>query len=237
MTAVTNTPNIEFSSEVEVTLVERWGSDHRAVQAARVSTQGPDSLASGESLGLTKYLYRENHSVPFEHSGMTFLIDAPIFVTRQILKHRHSSISEESGRYKELRHKFYVPGLNRPVQQVGKTGDYQFVENTDLNDLAEEAIINATWRSVTEYQRMLDAGVAKEVARMVLPVNTYSSMYLSLNNRSLFNFIKLRRGGYGGHPQYEIALVADKMYSIFQQEFPQTAEVFELYENREVDNG
>lgn len=223
-----------FRSDVDVQLIEQWGSDHRTVQAARVSTQGADSLQSGESLGLTKFLYREKHSVPFEHSGATFLIDAPIFVMRQILKHRITSISEWSGRYSVLKPEFYWPDIDRPVKQVGKTGEYRFERDHELSVLVRKEIADVSRYTWESYEHMLESGVSKEVARMILPVNTFSSMYLTANNRSLFNFFKLRsdREFAHGHPQHEIALVANKMYELWKEKFPQTAEVFELYETK-----
>ena len=108
-----------FRSDMKVDLIDFMGGDDRVVQAARVSTKGSasreDTAGTG---GLIRYLMREGHHVPFEHSVFTFYIEAPIFVTRQILKHRISSISETSGRYRELEGQFYVPADERPLVQV-----------------------------------------------------------------------------------------------------------------------
>jgi len=166
---------------------------------------------------------REGHHVPFEHTGVSFRIEAPIFVTRQILKHRISSISEASGRYSEMDGVFYVPGHFRPVKQVGKTMDYQFEQDDYLSGEAYDAIVMTSSDAWNSYQHMLQIGIAKEVARMVLPVNLYSTLWITMNTRSLLNFFNLRSSEGEGHPQHEIVQVADQMLKIWAGLFPETA--------------
>lgn len=222
--------DLTFRSDVRVELIDSMGGDSRAVQAARVSTKGSESYeAVTGSTGLINYLMREHHEVPFEHSVFTFYIEAPIFVTRQLLKHRISSISEESGRYRELRGVFYMPGSERSVKQVGKTGDYTFVEDEELNEKAQDLIADASENALDFYDEMLELGIAKEVARMVLPVNLYSTMYLTVNARSLMNILALRTSDTGSHPQYEIEMVAREMEKLWAEHSPATYEAFQKH--------
>jgi thymidylate synthase (FAD) len=207
--------------------------------AARVSTQGEqtleaaqdESLDTSRSKGLINYLMRDRHGSPFEHNSMTFYVQAPIFVFREFMRHRMASYNEESGRYRELNPVFYVPGPSRNLIQVGKAGAYDFLpgtpEQTALVDAEVRAVCSAAYES---YQRMLDAGVAREVARIVLPVTIYSSMYVTMNARSLMNFLSLRTKREGTHfpsfPQREIEMVAEKMEDFWVNLMPLTAETF-----------
>lgn len=220
----------KYRNDVRVELIDSMGGDHRAVQAARVSTKGSESFtALTGSTGLINYLMRDRHTVPFEHSVFTFYIEAPIFVTRQILKHRISSISEESGRYKELDGVFYVPGPDRPVRQVGKTGDYQFVDDEELSHAVADELTCAADDAISHYQSLLALGAAKEVARMVLSFNLYSSMYITVNAHSLMNILSLRTSDTGSHPQYEIELVAKEMERLWAEHSPVTYAAFQKH--------
>lgn len=206
---------------MKVELVDFMGGDGRVVQAARTSTLGAAASEEKESAGLINFLASERHTVPVEHSVFTFRIEAPIFVTRQILKHRITSISEESGRYREMGGEFYIPDPNRPLSQTGKTGDYNMVQFDDLEDveyaLGEmQYVCRVAWET---YTTLLNDGVAKEVARMVLPVNLYSSMYLTINTHSLMNFLSLRNEH---HAQWETREVAKQMDDIFAEKMPLT---------------
>jgi thymidylate synthase (FAD) len=216
----------QFRSDFTVEVMDHMGDDLTPLRAARVSTKGADSRTTEENDGLRRYLLREGHHVPFEHQVVSFYIEAPIFVTRQLLKHRISSISEESGRYRELGGVFYVPDEMRPVKQVGKTGAYEFAHDDMALTVARSGIKGASAGAWDLYSTMLGAGVAKEVARMVLPVNTYSSMHFTANTRSLFNLFTLRSSWGEGHPQYEIREVADLMFSYWQEFYPKTAEAW-----------
>jgi thymidylate synthase (FAD) len=219
----------QFRSDFWVEVIDHMGDDISAVRAARVSTLGAASVDSGESQGLINFLVREGHHTPFEHQVVTFRLAIPIFVSRQLVKHRITSINEESGRYKELEGVFYVPSEERAVKQVGKTGDYEFVPDDTLNSVANVEFRYACSVAWETYRRMRDDGIAKEVARMVLPVNTYSTMYLTLNSRSMFNFLK-QRSSYGvGHPQDEIRQVVDLMYTEWAGLYPQTAQAWMTY--------
>ena len=227
---------ITFRSDVTVELVRASASDADVVFAARVSTAGEQSLEDvnadpSAASGLINYLMRERHGSPFEHTSMTFFVQAPIFVWREHMRHRIASYNEESGRYRELRPVFYVPASDRNLIQVGKPGAYDFEPGTpEQIALTAEATKAAVTFAYEQYERMLAAGVAREVARGVLPVATYSSMYVTMNSRSLMNFLSLRTKREGTHfpsfPQREIEMVAEKMEDAWAKLMPVTYETF-----------
>jgi len=210
--------------------------------AARVSTQGEQTLESAlanenaeetakRDRGLINYLMRDRHGSPFEHTSMTFYVQAPIFVFREFMRHRIASYNEESGRYKELSPVFYVPGEDRNLIQTGKPGAYDFLPGSaEQVALVQQEARTASINSYESYQRMLEAGVAREVARIVLPLNIYSSMYVTMNARALMNFLSLRTKREGTHfpsfPQREIEMCAEKMEEFWAQLMPQTYEAF-----------
>lgn len=229
-------------SDVTVELIKYSASDADVLFAARVSTLGELTLekaqdgvqATNRDQGLINYLMRDRHGSPFEHNSMTFYVQAPIFVFREFMRHRIASYNEESGRYRQLRGVFYTPGPERHLQQEGKPGAYVFVpgtpEQAELVAAEVEASVTAAYAS---YHRMLDAGVAREVARIVLPVNIYSSMYVTMNARSLMNFLSLRTKREGSHfpsfPQREIEMVAEKMEAEWEKLMPMTYEAFNAH--------
>jgi thymidylate synthase (FAD) len=163
---------------------------------------------------------------------MTFFISAPIFVFREFMRHRIASYNEESGRYRELKPVFYIPNKDRKLVQTGKTGHYVFVDGTDEQfKVTVEAMKETYILAYQNYKKMLDAGVAREVARAVLPVALYSSMYVTMNARALMNFLSLRTSREGSHfpsyPQREIEMVAEKMEAHFARLMPITYAAFE----------
>jgi thymidylate synthase (FAD) len=231
---------IQFRSDMTVELVRASAHDSDVLFAARVSTQGEKTLeaaasgaeASDRDRGLINFLMRDRHGSPFEHNSMTFYVQAPIFVFREFMRHRIASYNEESGRYRELRPVFYVPGPERRLVQVGKPGAYDFVEGTtEQTEVAVAESKAAAQFAYDAYQRMLAAGIAREVARGVLPVSTYSSMYVTLNARSLMNFLSLRTKHADSHfpsfPQREIEMVAEQMESFWAELMPLTHAAFQ----------
>ncbi len=229
--------DIVYRDDVTVELVKASASDADVIWAARVSTAGEQSMEEiGEdpsrSAGLINYLARERHGSPFEHTSMTFFISAPIFVFREFMRHRIASYNEESGRYRELRPVFYIPSTQRKLIQIGKTGAYTFIDGTSQQyELTVNSMKRAYEAAYLSYKAMLDAGVAREVARAVLPVATYSSMYVTMNSRALMNFLSLRTSREGSHfpsyPQREIEMVAEKMEAEFARLMPLTYCAFE----------
>jgi thymidylate synthase (FAD) len=174
---------------------------------------------------------RERHGSPFEHNSMTFFVQAPIFVWREHMRHRIASYNEESGRYRELEPVFYLPAQDRPLVQIGKTGAYEFVAGTDDQYRLLDAAMRASCtEAYAAYQQMLQAGIAREVARMVLPVSIYSSAYVTLNARSLMNFLSLRRKSddarFPSYPQREIEMVAERYEEEWARLMPLTHAAF-----------
>lgn len=214
----------EFRSDMTVDVLQRWGSDEFAASAARVSTGG--QTVSPERLnGLIKYLISEGHFAPFEHLGATFRVEAPLFVLAQITRHRHLSFSVQSGRYTEADPVFWVPDANRPLVNKGTSArpemghaddDAKFFLTTELTRLTFQDVFENATRG---YEELVDTGVAKEVARAVLPQSLYTSFYVSGNLRAWFDVLKLRNGSHG-HPQLEIVEVAQKIEASIAVLFP-----------------
>lgn len=229
---------VVFRSDMTVELVKSSANDSDVLFAARVSTKGEQSLEDVEadasrSVGLIRYLMRDRHGSPFEHNSMTFFVQAPIFVFREFMRHRIGiSYNEESGRYRELRPVFYVPGPERKLRQEGKPGAYTFVDGTpEQHEIVTRATKDACRAAYGAYQEMLAAGVAREVARIVLPVTTYSSMYVTLNARSLMSFLSLRTkredSTFPSFPQREIEMVAEEMEAHWARLMPLTHQAFD----------
>jgi thymidylate synthase (FAD) len=224
--------DIRFRSDMTVELVKHNASDNDVLWAARVSTKGEQSIEdvtadADRSRGFINYLMRDRHGSPFEHSTMTFLVSAPIFVFREFMRHRVWSYNEESGRYRKLEPVFYVPGPERKLVQEGRPGKYVFVDGTpEQHKLTDEAVRRSCTASYEDYLAMLDAGIAREVARTVLPVGIYSSMYATCNARALMHFLSLRtkheEATFPSFPQREIEMVAEQMEATFAELMPLT---------------
>lgn len=246
MSEAADAPEVQFRSDVTVELVRSSASDSDVLFAARVSTLGEKTLESASAgpadpatadgpsprdRGLINFLMRDRHGSPFEHNSMTFYVQAPIFVFREFMRHRIASYNEESGRYRELRPVFYVPAEERNLIQAGKPGAYEFHPGTDKQHaLVDETVREASEHAYTAYRKMLAEGVAREVARMVLPLNIYSSMYVTMNARSLMNFLSLRRhvdgAAFPSFPQREIEMCAEQMEAIWAGLMPLTQAAF-----------
>ncbi|MFC8454350.1 FAD-dependent thymidylate synthase [Kitasatospora sp. NPDC057223] len=230
----------QFRSDVGVELVRSAATDSDVIWAARVSTAGEQSLEAlrqdpEKSRGLINYLMRDRHGTPFEHNSMTFFITAPIFVFREFHRHRSGwSYNEESGRYRELQPVFYVPNEERRLVQQGRPGKYEFVEGTEKQHAVVTEQMAASYQaSYRAYQEMLEAGVAREVARAVLPVGLFSSMYATCNARSLMHFLSLRtkdeRATVPSFPQREIEMVAEQMEAQWAELMPLTHAAFNAH--------
>ncbi|MBW8820703.1 MAG: FAD-dependent thymidylate synthase [Streptomyces sp.] len=228
---------IELRDDVTVELVKHSAADSDVLFAARVSTVGEQSLEElskdpERSKGLINYLMRDRHGSPFEHNSMTFFINAPILVFREFMRHRVGwSYNEESGRYRELQPVFYVPGPDRKLVQQGRPGKYVFVEGTPEQHASVGSAMEESYRqSYRAYQEMLAQGVAREVARSVLPVGLFSSMYATCNARSLMHFLGLRtqheQAKVPSFPQREIEMVGEKMEAEWAKLMPLTYAAF-----------
>ncbi|MFF7055017.1 FAD-dependent thymidylate synthase [Streptomyces griseorubiginosus] len=230
-------PDISTRSDVSVELVKSSASDSDVLFAARVSTLGEQSLDEMQkdperSKGLINYLMRDRHGSPFEHNSMTFFISAPIFVFREFMRHRVGwSYNEESGRYRELDPVFYVPGADRKLVQEGRPGKYVFVEGSpQQHEIVRSVLDDSYQQAYTAYQKLLAEGVAREVARSVLPVGLFSSMYATCNARSLMHFLGLRtqheQAKVPSFPQREIEMVGEKMEAEWAKLMPLTYAAF-----------
>jgi len=222
--------DITFSSDMTVELLASCASDEDAACAAWVSTKGEAAhldVDEARIAGLINFLTRDRHGSPFEHTFFKFFIKAPIFVFREYHRHRVWSYNEESGRYTKLQPVFYVPGPGRNLQQVGKVGAYEFVPGTyQQQRMVEGSLRRISGEAYAAYEEMLEAGVAREVARMCLPLNIYSTMYASCNARALMNFLSLRTHSadatFPSHPQREIEMVAEQLETHFAEAMPLT---------------
>lgn len=215
-----------------------WGSDALVIESARMSTNGgfvswdPYEGHPKGDLGLLKYLWDHKHTTPFEMAGATFEIYAPIFVIREWQRHRVQALSEGlsfnemSGRYVELPDEYYVPSLERLMgakqSSVNKQGSGAGFMATQAQTFAEE--MQATYaESRGVYEWMLEQGVAREVARMVLPVSQYSRMRVSANLWGWLQFLILRLPP---NVQWETRQYAQTVSGCIAELFPQTWELF-----------
>ena len=208
-----------FRSDMTVDLIDSMGNDDSVIRAAKVSTMTDTTVDEMSDEGKEKFidfLVANRHSSPTEHVIFTFRIEAPIFVWREFQRHRMAAYNESSGRYTELKPVFYVPNSDRNLVQVGKPGEYVFTEGDRTQNISVRNGLRSTSEfAYDEYQYLLDRGIAREVARMVLPLNIYSTAYVTMNLRSLTNFLSLRRNvegqTYPSFPQREIEMVAEQM--------------------------
>lgn len=220
------TNQIDIYKDVDVRLIDHMGGDESVVQAARVSILGlNEQFDDYADVGLINYLMREKHGSPFEHNSIKFYVKAPIFVFREFHRHRMASYNEMSGRYTKLPAEFYIPGEERPIINVGSaskpmmapgTQEQYWEMVTDMYDVYELA-----W---AKYQKMLDDGIANELARIVLPVGIMSQMYVTMNLRFAFGFLSLRTqredAAHISRPQREIEMVAEKIEDEIARLFP-----------------
>lgn len=216
---------IELTSDLKVELVDFMGTDLSIVNAARVSLNQHSDTMSEKDAGLINYLMKNKHASPFEHCQASLMVTAPLVVVREWHRHRTQSYNEVSGRYTELQPKFYAPDYDRPLIQTGKPGAYKFEVPED------DALYIDLWREVrfssqtawNTYQLLLEKGIAREVARIVLPLNIYTGWYATANLRNWIGFLSLRTD-----PQamYEIRFLANKLEDLLTEKFPITMETW-----------
>ncbi len=176
-----------------VRLDDAMADDLSVVNGARVSFARHKTEMDDSDAGLIRFLMRERHGTPFEHNSFRFHIRAPIFVAREWFRHRVGSFNEFSMRYAKATDDFYVPEPDDVRSQVGKPGAYSFepVEPGVAETTREEmrAVYEAAFSA---YERLVELGVARELARSVLPVGAYTEFYWTVNARALMNFLSLR---------------------------------------------
>ena len=182
---------IEYRSDMRIEYVDHMGDDKRIAQAARVSVGNDGSDRPHE--GLVRRLWADQHTSTFEHNVLTVMVEVPIFVAREWHRHRTFAYNEISARYSEVEPVFYVPGDFRPLVQTGKAMDYRRELGDDLQARAASDLHGSVARRAwVAYQSMLKAGIAREVARNVLPVSMYTRFYATANLRNWLHFIALR---------------------------------------------
>lgn len=178
---------------MSVELVECMGSDLAIVNAARVSYAKHSDSMSDADKGLVGYLARNRHGTPFEMVQFKFRVKVPIGVAREWQRHRVGSFNEVSTRYVEMEPEFYLPDNDAVRGQVGKPGHYQMVTLEPAQSSMVRVMMNGAYQSAYEaYKNLLAYGVAKELARNVLPLALLTEFIWSVNLRSLFNFLSLR---------------------------------------------
>lgn len=217
-------------TRISVELIDKMGTDKAIVDAARVSVKGDEKgeeFDAKSDIGLLSYLMRNRHGSPFEHAVVKFLVTAPVAVWREHHRHRIASYNEESGRYRVLRPRFYLPAART---QQGKPGHYSYVDAPDLQGQSDRTLLATYSEAYKAYTDLLDAGVAREVARFALPVGLMSSCYVTMNVRALMNFLSLRvddpRAAVPTHPMREIQEVAEEYEEHFSALFPWTWQAF-----------
>jgi thymidylate synthase (FAD) len=207
-----------------VRLDAAMADDLSVVNAARVSFGRRREVMDERDEGLVRFLMRDRHGTPFEHNSFRFHIRAPIFVTREWMRHRVSSFNEFSLRYAKATEDFYVPEADDVRTQVGKPGAYTFdpVEPA-LAEQTREELRRVYETAYDAYARLVEQGVAREVARSVLPVGAYTEFYWTVNARSLMNFVSLRAAETA---QREIRRYADAVEEFFARHMPVTHAAF-----------
>ena len=217
-----------------IRLLDCMGSDIDVIRAARVSYDSAwrSSKKEGNDNKLLKYLWKNNHSSPFEHVVFKFEVFAPILVFRQWHRHRTQSYNELSGRYRELERVFYVPSVDViGIQSKDNKQARDMVDPTNDHIEAIKIMERSNNRSFDEYERLLELKIPRELARSVLPVSTYSHMFCTGN---LLNFLKFLTLRLDIHAQYEIRQYACEMRKLMKPIVPVTIDTFDdfLYDQK-----
>lgn len=225
---------IELLDMGYVQLVDTWGSDESVIEAARMSTgKGFNGWGTPEKPGdekLLAYLYNNRHSTPFEMAGMVIEVSAPIFVFREWHRHRTQSYNEMSGRYIPLPDNNYMPSINRITSGANTHTTNKQAQGIGENELSVEDAI--AWqlelqdlykRAQAVYERGLELGISKELARLPVPVARYSRMRASCNLRNWLHFLSLRMDS---NAQWEIREYANAVGLLVKENFPKTWDLF-----------
>ena len=208
-----------------VRLVDYLGSDSRIVQAARVS-YGEGTKTFRQDKGLISYLMRNQHTSPFEQVNFTFHIKMPIFVARQWIRHRTARVNEISGRYSVLPDEAYIPDPEHINLQSEDNKQGRSTEPIDpaVRDKVTQLLEEDQKRAFETYHSLLDLGIAREIARIDLPLSLYTQWYWQMDLHNLFHFLKLRLDS---HAQYEIRVYAEVILSMVRAVCPMACEAFE----------
>jgi thymidylate synthase (FAD) len=207
-----------------VRLDDAMASDLSVVNSARVSFAKRKDELDDSDRGLIRFLMRDRHGTPFEHNAFRFHVRCPLFVAREWFRHRIGSFNEESARYHQLEGDFYVPAPEDVRSQVGKPGAYTFEQVGAAEAERVRADLAAHYEQTYRlYRELIDRGLAKELARCVLPMGTFTQFYWTVNARSLMNFLSLRAADTA---QLEIRAYARALEELFAAMMPITYEAF-----------
>jgi thymidylate synthase (FAD) len=221
---IPETRTIEVLDHGFVRLDESMASDLSVVNAARVSFARHKEEMDDSDRGLIRFLLRERHGTPFEHNAFRFHVRAPIFIAREWFRHRVGSFNEFSMRYARATDDFYVPEADDVRTQVGKPGAYSFEPvDAELAEATREELRAVYDAAYAAYERLVEQGVARELARAVMPVGSYTEFYWTVNARSLMNFVSLRAAETA---QREIRRYADACELFLAEEMPVTYQAF-----------
>ncbi|GHM58312.1 MAG: flavin-dependent thymidylate synthase [Candidatus Mesenet longicola] len=209
-----------------IRVIDYMGSDSAVVQAARVS-YGEGTKHISQDAALINYLMRHSHTTPFEMCEIKFHVKLPIFVARQWVRHRTANINEYSARYSILSREFYIPEVSQVAEQSknnaqgrGKELDYETAKNiTEVLSKNSDLVYSS-------YDKFLEDGLAREIARINLTLNYYTELYWKIDLHNLLRFLKLRSDH---HAQYEIRVYAEEMIKIIKKWVPLTYNAFAEY--------
>ena len=208
-----------------VRLVDYMGGDNRIVQAARVS-YGEGTKTFREDKGLVTYLLRNDHTSPFEQVVLTFHLKMPIFVARQLVRHRTARLNEISGRYSIMKEDFYLPSDTDIAFQ--STDNKQGRSTEPVPETLKQEVLNSLKQDQKQvygnYTALVNKCIAKELARVNLPLSVYTEMYWQMDLHNLFHFIRLR---IHPHAQKEIQEYARVLLEITSKVAPMACEAFE----------
>ncbi|MDR2618817.1 MAG: FAD-dependent thymidylate synthase, partial [Treponema sp.] len=210
-----------------VRLVDYLGGDERVVQSARVS-YGAGARSFREDAGLIDYLMRNRHTSPFEQVILTFHIKLPVFVARQWIRHRTARVNEISGRYSVMKDDFYIPAPDDIALQSGdnKQGRSADPLEADKAEKIRALFAEGQKEAYAAYTELIDSGLARELARINLPLAIYTEWYWQIDLRNLFHFLELRLDA---HAQKEIRLYAEVLFEIAKKTAPCCCESFERH--------
>jgi thymidylate synthase (FAD) len=207
-----------------VRLDDAMANDLSVVNGARVSFARHKEEMDESDAGLIRFLMRERHGTPFEHNSFRFHVRCPIFVAREWFRHRVGSFNEFSMRYARASDEFYVPAPEDVRTQVGKPGSYTFEPVSDeIAELTRQKLQAVYETAYLAYEQLVELGVAREVARVALPVGAYTEFYWTINARSLMNFVSLRNSETA---QREIRRYAEACEQFLEQKMPVTYAAF-----------
>jgi thymidylate synthase (FAD) len=211
-----------------VRLVDYMGGDARIVQAARVS-YGAGTKSVREDAGLINYLMRHQHTSPFEQVILTFHAKLPIFVARQWIRHRTARLNEISGRYSVMKDEFYLPEPEQVRRQstINKQGRAAEACDAETARRVIDILTRGQAAAYAEYQGLIEDDIARELARINLPLSLYTEWYWQIDLHNLFHFLRLRMDE---HAQYEIRLYAEAMAKCARAVAPLAYDAFEEYQ-------